>query len=139
MEETMLQSEALSLAQKNMLAYFETHDVSYVTEDAVFRNMATGESYQGRAEIGALLYYLYHVAFEAKGEVNSYIITEDKAQVEGNFTGTHIGEFAGIPATGKKVHVPLCVTYNLEGGLIKEARIFMLGEVLMRQLGVIKE
>jgi len=57
MEETMLQSEALTLAQTNMLDYFQTHDVKYIAEDGVFRNMSTGEMYKGRAEIGAMIHY----------------------------------------------------------------------------------
>ena len=136
MEETTLKSQALSLAQKNLLDYFQTHDVKYVTEDAVFRNLHNGETYKGRAEVGALLHYMYHVAFDAKAIMSSYIITEEKAQVEGMFKGRHIGEFAGIPATNKEVSVPLCVTYDLKNGLIKEARIFMFADLLLQQLGV---
>lgn len=136
MEETTLKSEPLQLAEENMLRYFQTHDVKYIAEDAVFRNMATGECYHGRAEIGAMLHYLYRVAFDAKAEVKGYIITADKAQVEGYFTGKHIGEFAGIPATNKEVKVPMCVTYDLKNGLIQEARIFVMADALMRQLGV---
>jgi predicted ester cyclase len=134
MEETMLKSEAL--AEKNMLAYFQTHDVKYIAEDAVFRNMATGECYRGRAEIGAMLHYMYQVAFDAKAEMKSYIITAGKAQVEGDFVGRHTGEFAGIPATNKEVRVPMCVTYDLKDGLIQEARIFVMADVLIRQFGV---
>lgn len=119
-----------------MLAYFQTHDVKYVAEDAVFKSLSTGEEYRGRAEIGAMLHYVYHVAFDARVETKSYIITEEKAQVEGLFTGRHIGDFAGIPATNKEVSVPLCVTYDLRNGLIQEARIYMLADVLMQQLGV---
>jgi hypothetical protein len=36
MEETLLQSEAFVLAQKNMLDYFQTHDPKYVADDGVF-------------------------------------------------------------------------------------------------------
>lgn len=136
MEETKLKKEALSLSQKNMLDYFQTRDVKYVHEDAVYKNLSTGETYRGKAEIGAMLHYMHHVAFEAKVQVTSYIITEDKAQFEGFFKGKHIGEFAGLPATNKEVNVPLCVTYDLKDGLIKEARIFFLTDTLTQQLGM---
>lgn len=135
MEETTLQKQALTASQKNMLAYLETHDVKYVAEDAVFKNLTTGETHKGRTEIGAMLHYMYHVAFDAKAEVKSYIITEDKAEFEGFFNGTHIGEIAGVPPTGKQVSVPICVTYDLKNGLIKEARIYFLTDVLQQQLG----
>jgi steroid delta-isomerase-like uncharacterized protein len=134
MEETMLKSNALAIAEKNMLDYFQTHDLTYVAEDAVFKNLSTGEVHKGKADIGAMLHYIYHVAFDAKAEISSYIITENKAQLEGLFKGRHIGELQGIPATNKEVSVPLCVTYDLQDGLIKEARIFMMMNVMMRQL-----
>jgi steroid delta-isomerase-like uncharacterized protein len=136
MEELTLQQDAIRVAQQNMLDYVTTHDVKYVAEDAVFKHLGTGEVYTGRAEIGAMLHYMYHVAFDARAEMTHYIVTEDKAQMEGFFRGRHIGAFAGIPATNKEVNVPICVTYNLKDGLIQEARIYMLGEVLMQQLGM---
>ena len=132
----VLEQSALDIAQKNMLAYFETHDVKYVAEDAVFRNLSTGEVYTGRAEIGGMLHFIYHVAFDARAEMVNHIITENKAVVEGFFKGRHIGEIAGFKATDKEVDVPLCITYDLKNGLIQEARIFMLTDVMMKQLGV---
>ncbi len=134
MEET-LQKEALTTTQENVLDYFKTHDLKYVTEDAVFRNLSTGEVYTGREEIGGMLHFMYHVAFEAKGEVVNAVITEDKAVVEAYFKGRHVGEIAGLKATNKEVDIPFCVSYDLRDGLIKEARIYFLGEVLLNQVG----
>lgn len=123
-----------SSTTSNMEAYFKTHDVKYIAEDAVFINMATGERHQGKADIENMLHYIYHVAFDATASVNNYMITEDKAMLEGFFTGKHIGNFAGIEPTNKNVNVPLCVTYSVENGLIKEARIYMQVNVLIEQL-----
>lgn len=136
MPETILQQEGLSLTQKNMLDYLQTHDVKFIAEDGVFRNLTTSEVHKGRAEIGAMLHYMYHIAFDARAEFSNYIITEDKAVAEGLFIGKHIGEINGIPATGKQVSVPLCITYTLRDSLIQEARIYMQTDVLMHQLGV---
>ena len=82
-----------------------------------------------------MLDYIYHQAFDATAEFRSRICGEDQAVVEGDFVGTHIGEFAGIPATGRQVRVPLCVVYDLESGEIKRARVYFELPVLMRQLG----
>jgi hypothetical protein len=135
MTETIMGTESLSRTQQNMLDYFATHDIKYVAEDAVFRHMNTGEEHRGKADIGAMLHYIYHVAFDAKAETKNYIITEDKAVIEGVFKGRHIGEFAGIAPTQKEVSVPLAVNYMLKDGLIQEARIYMLTDVLLQQLG----
>jgi hypothetical protein len=136
MEEMTLQKEALTQTQQNVLDYFATHDVKYVAEDAVYKNLGTGEVHKGRAEIGAMLHFIYHVAFDAKAEIKSYVITEDKAQLEAVIKGRHIGELAGIAPTNKEVSVPVSVSYDLKDGLIQEARIYMLADVLMQQLGV---
>lgn len=136
MEETVLQKDLLSLAKKNMQAYVETHDVKYITEDAVFTHLGTGEVYKGKAEVGAMLHYLYHVAFDAHAEVRTLVVEEKRAVAEGFFKGRHVGDFAGIKATNKEVDVPLSVFYTLREGLISEARIYYMTDVLMRQLGV---
>ncbi|HTM91746.1 MAG TPA: ester cyclase [Flavisolibacter sp.] len=136
MEEVTLQKEALSRTQQNILDYFKTHDPKYIAEDAVYRNLSTGEVYTGREEISGMLHFMYHVAFDAKGEVVNTVITETKAVVEAYFKGRHIGEIAGVKATNKEVDIPLCVSYDLKDGLITQARIYFLGEVFMNQAGV---
>jgi predicted ester cyclase len=119
----------------NLKEFFKTHDVMYVAENAVFKNMTTGEEIHGRKAIADMLNYMYHVAFDAKAIVNNTVITKNNALLEAGFAGKHIGEFAGIAATGKQVNVPLCVTYDLnEDGLIKNGRIYMLTDVMMQQL-----
>ncbi len=136
MEETMLPKEKLSLTEQNLQDYLNTHDVKYVAEDAVYKNLSTGEEHRGRVEIAAMLHYIYHVAFDAHAEVTNVIITENKAEFEGFFVGKHIGEIAGVKPTNKDVRVPICVTYDLKDGLIQQARIYMLLSVMMKQLGV---
>ena len=41
MEEVTMQ-KALSQTRQNVLDYFKTHDLKYIAEDAVFRNLSTG-------------------------------------------------------------------------------------------------
>jgi predicted ester cyclase len=122
-------------AINNLKEFFKTHDVIYIAENAVFKNMTTGEEINGRNAIADMLNYMYHIAFDAKAIVNNTVITKNNALLEASFVGKHIGEFAGIAATGKQVNVPLCVTYDLnEDGLIQNARIYMLTDVMMQQL-----
>ena len=134
MEETVLNKASLTETQKNLEAYFATHDVQYVTEDAVFTHMSSGDKTVGRQAIKQMLHYIYHVAFDARAEIKNKVITESKALLEMNFIGRHIGEFAGMAATNKKVNVPTIIAYELENGLIKQARVYMLMDVMMKQL-----
>jgi predicted ester cyclase len=134
MEEAIMEKKSISTTHQNIESFFKTHDVKYVAEDAVFKNMGTGEETKGRDAIAGMLHYMYHIAFDAKAEIINTVITEDKAVLEASFKGKHVGEFASLAATNKEVDVPLCVSYDLENGLIKYARIYMLGDVLLRQL-----
>jgi SnoaL-like polyketide cyclase len=134
MEEVLLEKPSISETQRNVQAYFETHDVQYVTEDAVFTVMGSPDKYVGREAVKQLLNYFYHVAFDAKAEIKNTFISENKAFLEMDFVGKHIGEFAGLQATGKEVRVPLVGCYDLEDGFIKRGRIYMLGDVMYKQL-----
>src|SRR5436190_17821161 len=102
MEEAILEKKAVSKTQTNIQAYFETHDVQYVAEDAVFTHMSSGDKYEGREAVAQMLHYIYHVAFDARADVKNIVITEDHALFEANFVGKHIGELQGLPATNKE-------------------------------------
>lgn len=114
-------------------------DLSMMAEDVLFTHMATGDEHRGPDAVRKMLDYIYHQAFDATADVRSRIIADEQAVIEGDFVGTHIGEFAGIPATGRQVRVPLCVVYDLEAGMIKRARVYMEMPVMMRQLGGVGE
>jgi len=121
---------------KTVKAYARSHDTSFVAEDAVFTDMATGRETSGRAAITQMLDYFYHQAFDAHPELSNLIAADGQATIEGYVVGKHIGEFAGIPPTGKDVRVPIAVVYDLEADQIKRARIYFLINVLFQQLGV---
>jgi steroid delta-isomerase-like uncharacterized protein len=110
-------------------------DLGMMADDVVFTHMATGDEHQGPEAVRRMLDYMYHQAFDARAEARSRIFGDNQAVIEGDFVGTHTGEFAGIPATGRQVRVPLCVVYDLEEGVIKRARVYIEMPVMMRQLG----
>lgn len=119
-----------------MTRYWDSNhtDLSMLAPDVVFTTMATGEDHRGPDAVRRMLEHVYHVAFDARADFRTKLFGEDQAMVEGEIVGTHIGEFAGVPATGKAVRVPLCVVYDLDDGLIKRARIYLEMATLMRQL-----
>lgn len=109
-------------------------DLGMMTDDVVFTNMATGDEHRGPDGVKAMLDFVYHVAFDARAEGRNMVFADQQAVLEADFVGTHIGEFAGMPATGKHVRVPLCVVYDLEGDRIKRGRVYMEMPVMMKQL-----
>jgi steroid delta-isomerase-like uncharacterized protein len=128
---------SLDGTRKAIMKYIDSNhaDLSMMAQDVVFRTMATGDEHRGPDGVKQMLNYIYHTAFDAHAEVKNTFFADGKAVLEADFVGKHIGEFAGIPATGKDVRVPLCVVYDLENDQIKRARVYMEMPVLFQQLG----
>ncbi len=79
----------------------------------------------------------FHAAFpDLHFNVLEQISEGDKVASRYEFTGTHHGEFLGVPATGKSVKVWGVVIDRLVNGKIKDTRIIMDALGLMVQFGV---
>jgi steroid delta-isomerase-like uncharacterized protein len=114
----------------------EHGDVSMLAENVIFTTMANGQETRGPEAVLGMMNYLYHIAFNATATARVMLFGENNAMLEGNFVGKHIGEFNGIPATGKEVSVPMCIVYDLDKDQIKSARIYFEIPALLKQLGV---
>jgi steroid delta-isomerase-like uncharacterized protein len=65
------------------------------------------------------------------------IIAEgDKVVIRARLQGTHSGEFMGIPATGKKIDLPVIDIMRFQGGKAIEHWGAMDSGMMMQQLGV---
>ena len=108
--------------RETMQRYFnsEHNDTSMMAKDVVFTVMATGQEHQGPEAVLGMLNYFYHVAFEATANTRVTLFGENNAMVEGDFVGKHIGEFAGIPATGKQVHFTIYTRNRFDGDRMAE-------------------
>lgn len=120
--------------RKVLDAYWKDHDPLCVAEDAVFTMMPTGEQIRGREAIAKHLSGFYHGALEARAEKTNAIFGDGRGVLEARVVGRHTGTFAGVPATGREVDVPLCVTYELRSGMITQAHIYLMVNVLMAQI-----
>ena len=115
----------------------EHSDTSMMADDVVFTVMDTGEEFRGPEAILGMLDRFYHEVFEAIPERRSLIVADGQVAAEFDFAGTHRGEFAGVPATGKQVHVPLCVIYDIEGDKIKRGRVYFETPAFLAQVGAL--
>jgi predicted ester cyclase len=79
--------------------------------------------------------YLHEVAFDAQPEFTSMFVDDHGAAAEAVFVGTHIGEFAGVAATGNSIRLPYSVFYEIEGNTITGLRIYMPMSELLSQIG----
>ena len=129
---------SLEITKSVFTAYAESHDVQYVTDDVIFFNAALQEPFAiGREALGEALHWFYHVAFDAIAIPRNIVIGEGRAVYEGTIVGIHIGEFAGIPATGNHVEFPIIISYQLERTRpyhIRQATVYIMLNILMQQI-----
>jgi steroid delta-isomerase-like uncharacterized protein len=103
--------------------YLRGHDSSHVAPDATFVDTTSGMQWTGHEAIAGMLAWFYEVAFDAQLEDERLVVGESGAVLEATFVGRHQAEFAGVPATGRVVRVPLVVIYDLADGQITGARV----------------
>lgn len=127
-------ADAAMTTQQVLESYWKSHDPSYVAEDAVFTMMPTGEEIRGRDAVAKHLAGFYHGALDAYAETVNSMFDGNKGLLEATVVGKHTGDFAGIPATGRNVKVPIAVAYEVEGGQIRRARIYLMANVLIQQI-----
>lgn len=123
-------------ALETVRRFTETHDPEYVADDAIFRETSSGQEFRGREAVARMLDWFYHAAFDAHLEEMRTFVSEDRTRgvLQARFVGTHTGEFAVIPATGRSVDVPLAVVYTLRDSRISGADIYFQAAVAMQQL-----
>jgi len=107
---------------------------AYFTDDVAATFEGTDQRADGRDAAGQLIRYVHQGAFDARPELKNLLTDDGKAAIEADFAGTHTGEFAGIPATGRAVRVPYSVLYDLRGDQISALRIYFPMSLLIDQL-----
>ena len=105
-----------------------------LSDDVTLTIMETGEVIRGRNAVTALLTYVHHSAFAAPPVVKTLVVETDRAMIEAEFIGRHTGEFAGIPTTDHRVHLPYVAAYDLESNAIRAMRLYLSMDTLVRQL-----
>ena len=105
-----------------------------LTDDVTLTIMETGEVIHGRAAVAALLTYVHHSAFSAPPVVMTLVAGAERAMIEAEFIGRHTSEFAGIPPTDHRVHLPYVAAYDLDADTIRAMRLYFPMDRLVRQL-----
>lgn len=108
-----------------------------IAQDAVFIDTATEETHAGRDAIVAWLRHKHGQAFDTDFERTHLIVDDGRAVQAGYLVGTHIGEYAGVPATGRRVRIPLAVVYEVSDGAIQRAVIHFGMYSFLRQVDAI--
>jgi predicted ester cyclase len=126
---SMLEAYAAAIIGGGDYARFFTDDVRLTTVGA-------GPEVRGREAVRTALDQTHNEAFDVQLKLKNMVVGETGAAAEADFVGTHKGEFAGIPATQRRVNVPYSVIYDIDGDKISALRIYMPMHLLFEQLGV---
>ncbi|HVM40089.1 MAG TPA: ester cyclase [Acidimicrobiia bacterium] len=119
-----------------------THDpdavAAWFADDAVQRRVATGEVAKGREEIRAAVAETFGVLPDLRIEVHDAFATGNRMCVQGVLTGTHRGEWMGIPPTDRAIEVETCLVFRFnEDGLVAEETIYGDSATVLSQLGLL--
>ena len=94
------------------------HDLAGVLgtfgENARYDDEAWGEHYEGSAGVRAFYEQLMTALPDLEIAVERQHLTDDAIVVEVTIRGTHLGEWRGLPATGRKIEIPLCGVYTFD-------------------------
>lgn len=109
-------------------------------EAARYDDEAWGEHYEGRDGVRRFYQQLMAALPDLEIKVQRQHVTEVAILVEVLIRGTHLGAWRGLPATGRRVEIPLCgiYTFDAENRLAGE-KIYYDRATVLRQLGVFHE
>jgi steroid delta-isomerase-like uncharacterized protein len=116
------------------------HDVDvemeYMADDMTYVNDSVGTSDKNGFRDALVMFY---AAFpDVKYQLNQMVSEGDTVVVELTVTGTHRGEFLGVPPTSKKINTHLAVVMEMQAGKVKRWRTYTDTATLMRQLEAIE-
>ena len=112
--------------------------VADYAEDAVVESPPAGGTTQGRDQIRQV-FQTYFVAFPDLGmDVEEVLVDDQRAAVMATFTGTDRGGFMGMPATGRRVTIPVVFLYEFKDGkIVHDRRVYDFTGMLV-QVGTLK-
>ena len=98
------------------------------------------EHYDGRDGVRQFYKQLMTALPDLEIEVRRQHVAGEAILVEVMIRGTHLGEWKGLPATGRRVELPLCGVYTFDSdNRLAGERIYYDRGTVLRQLGVFHE
>jgi steroid delta-isomerase-like uncharacterized protein len=107
-----------------------------VVEDFVEQNPLPGQG-PGRDGLADVLAGMFAGFPDLHWKMHDTIAEDDRILTFNTWTGTHDGEFMGIPATGRRVSVEAWTMDRYRDGRLVESRIIMDVAGMLTQLGIV--
>ena len=136
------------MTRQQILDFFKRREAAYEELDAaaLARDYAensviespTAGVHRGPEAAEKTLRAVFTAFLDLTVTIDQLIIDGDNVASVLTLDGTHVGEFLGMPATGKRFMIPAVFFYYFENGkIVRERRIYDFTNLLM-QIGVIK-
>ena len=107
---------------------------------AHYDDEAWGEHYEGASGVREFYSQLMQALPDLQIEIVRKHVTEEAIVLEVMIRGTQLGPWRGLPATGRRVEIPLCGVYTFDGhDRLAGERIYYDRASVLRQLGVFHE
>ncbi len=101
------------------------------------RYEVNGEPSDGEEAVRELLQGLTHGLPDMHVETVRLRHMDDGVLAEGIITGTHDGEWAGIPPTGNRVNIPLVGIFEFDGDRLLCEKVYFDMATVLTQMGVL--
>ena len=139
-QNSMTRQQVLDLFKRREEAYEDLDAAALATDyadDAVIESPTAGV-HQGREAAEKALRAIFSAFLDLTVSHDYLIIDGGSVASVITLEGTHIGDFLGIPPTGKQFRMPAVFFYQLENGkIVRERRIYDFTGLLI-QIGVLK-
>ncbi|MBI5285703.1 MAG: ester cyclase [Chloroflexi bacterium] len=110
---------------------------TYAVRDPVFQDVPAGLRFTGVEEIIDNYRNLWDGFPGLVRRIDRWTIGDDACVIELTLTGTHDGDYRGIPPTGRKLALPIIAHFAFdEDGRIKQETAYYDTLTFMRQLGL---
>jgi steroid delta-isomerase-like uncharacterized protein len=107
---------------------------------ARYDDEAWSEHYRGIDGVRTFYSQLMRALPDLEIDVQRRHVTDDAIMVEVIIRGTQLGSWRGLPATGRRVEIPLCGVYTFDADdRLAGEKIYYDRATVLRQLGVFHE
>lgn len=109
---------------------------SLMADNHEFHNPMTPEPLNADGHIGMM--QMMTAAFEGQHHLDITVEEKEYVAVKGRWTGTHVGEFEGIPATGKDIEFSFSDLFRIQDGKVGYEHMELNPMSIMAQLGAME-
>ncbi len=135
-EQQVLETLRANSAAMNAHATDERYTDTF-TEDLVWEDDSLPAPVIGPAAAAQTMAVFYAAFPDLYFEVEQEFTSGDRVAICWRVTGTHQGDFVGIPPTGRRVEYHACGVGQMRDGKIARLRTYLDTGTILRQLGVL--